>query len=202
MSDDNKEGAAEPVNEHGFVQPVPDHCDRITWRGHYYHLREATPPAVMPAAPSDAVWLIEDQDHFPRHRWLRIVEETKRAYLSWTEDANVAVRFCRRADAVGFQKLHVDFCALSIVTGHTFMDMPAALSQTQEEPAAGEQAGAVDRGDAVNLARNMLAVRDCESITSYGVRVLCEAVMTMDAALAAIAAPDAAIAAREQEDTQ
>lgn len=21
-----------------FVQPVPDHCDRVTWRGRYYHL--------------------------------------------------------------------------------------------------------------------------------------------------------------------
>jgi hypothetical protein len=25
-----------------FVQPVPDHCDRITWRNEYYHL----PPKV------------------------------------------------------------------------------------------------------------------------------------------------------------
>jgi|GEM_PF-4531587 len=22
-----------------FIQPVPDHCDRVTWRGRYYHLR-------------------------------------------------------------------------------------------------------------------------------------------------------------------
>lgn len=35
------------------------------------------------------------------------------------------------------------------------------------------------RSDAVNLARNMLEVRDCKGITSHGVRVLYEAVMQM-----------------------
>lgn len=35
-----------------FVQPVPSHCDRITWRGQYYHLPIAAPQpsagVVMP----------------------------------------------------------------------------------------------------------------------------------------------------------
>lgn len=26
-----------PATE-SYVQPVPDKCDRIVWRGHYYHL--------------------------------------------------------------------------------------------------------------------------------------------------------------------
>lgn len=56
----------------------------------------------------------------------------------------------------------------------------------------------VDRGDATNLARNMLTVHDCKGITSKGVRVLSEAVMAMDTALKALPAAavpsDAAIA--------
>lgn len=28
-----------------YVQQVPDHCDRITWRGSYFHLPIATPQA-------------------------------------------------------------------------------------------------------------------------------------------------------------
>lgn len=30
--------SAPVVDEHCYVQPVPDHCDRITWRNRYYHL--------------------------------------------------------------------------------------------------------------------------------------------------------------------
>ena len=33
----------------GFVQPVPDHCDRIVWRGSYYHL-----PITKSAEPVNA----------------------------------------------------------------------------------------------------------------------------------------------------
>jgi hypothetical protein len=29
---------AEPVASDSYVQPVPDHCNRITWRNRYYHL--------------------------------------------------------------------------------------------------------------------------------------------------------------------
>lgn len=38
---------AEPVASDNYVQPVPDHCDRITWRGQYFHLPLAAPPAVQ-----------------------------------------------------------------------------------------------------------------------------------------------------------
>ena len=32
----------------GYVQPVPDQCDRITWRGSYYHLPlEQLAPVVV-----------------------------------------------------------------------------------------------------------------------------------------------------------
>lgn len=33
-----------------FVQCVPDKCDRITWRGHYYHLPLQIPAASLPSA--------------------------------------------------------------------------------------------------------------------------------------------------------
>ena len=42
-----------------YVQPVPEKCDRIVWRGNYYHL----PPAAQAA---DSV--LEDAE---RWRWLR-----------------------------------------------------------------------------------------------------------------------------------
>lgn len=29
-----------------YVQPVPDHCDRITWRGSYFNLPITTPAAL------------------------------------------------------------------------------------------------------------------------------------------------------------
>jgi len=32
-----------------YVQAVPNHCDRITWRGSYYHLKEGAEAARQPA---------------------------------------------------------------------------------------------------------------------------------------------------------
>lgn len=72
----------------------------------------------------------------------------------------------------------------------------AALSAATP-PAAGESV-AVDRSDAVNLARNMLDHRNCKGITSYGVRVLCEAILKMDAALAT--PPAVSAEARDAEE--
>lgn len=44
------------------VQEVPDHCDRIVWKGHYYHLDNvAQLRAELAAAQLDAA----------RYRWLR-----------------------------------------------------------------------------------------------------------------------------------
>ena len=39
---------AQPVAETVFVQPVPDHCDRIVWRDRYYHLDTANNPLLVP----------------------------------------------------------------------------------------------------------------------------------------------------------
>lgn len=39
---------AEPVGAGNYVQPVPNHCDRIMWRGSYYGL----PFAAQPTAPA------------------------------------------------------------------------------------------------------------------------------------------------------
>lgn len=38
-----------------FVQPVPDKCDRITWRGSYYHLPLETPAPVAVVLPEHAI---------------------------------------------------------------------------------------------------------------------------------------------------
>lgn len=107
----------------GICKGNPELCDP-----HDCGDAHATPlPAqVQPAeqvGPDRQAWLIEGQDHFPLHRWLRIVDAGKDAYLQWEYDANLATHFARREDAIAFQKLHLDFCALSIVTGHTFLNV-------------------------------------------------------------------------------
>ena len=40
---------AEPTTS--YVQPVPDKCDRITWRGEYYHLPLAAPAQQVVEPP-------------------------------------------------------------------------------------------------------------------------------------------------------
>lgn len=45
-----------------YVQTVPDKCDRIVWRGHYYHLPinqtgEVQAKEVQPVAHSDSQWI-------------------------------------------------------------------------------------------------------------------------------------------------
>lgn len=55
-----------------------------------------------------------------------------------------------------------------------------------------------DRSAAVNLARNVLKFKADKTITAKGVRILCEAVIGMDAALAA--APDHPATAGDAED--
>ena len=57
-------------------------------------------------------------------------------------------------------------------------------------------AGDVDRADAVNLARNALTQYDC-AITKKGVRVLAEAVLSMDSALTTPQSTHAQPVARE-----
>jgi hypothetical protein len=56
---DAKDAAVEPLTT-SYVQPVPDKCDRITWRNRYYHL-----PLDTPAGPS------ADARDAARYRWLR-----------------------------------------------------------------------------------------------------------------------------------
>lgn len=41
--------AAQAVAGHCYVQPVPDHCDRVVWRNIYYHL--PTSPLTAQAVP-------------------------------------------------------------------------------------------------------------------------------------------------------
>ena len=71
-------------------------------------------------------------------------------------------------------------------TGFATDDFPAAIFDFARAVLAkwGSPvvAGDVDRADAVNLARNALTQYDC-AITKKGVRVLAEAVLSMDSAL-------------------
>ena len=71
-------------------------------------------------------------------------------------------------------------------TGFATDDFPAAILEFARAVLAkwGQPvvAGDVDRADAVNLARNALTQYDC-AITKKGVRVLAEAVLSMDSAL-------------------
>ena len=71
-------------------------------------------------------------------------------------------------------------------TGFDIDDFPAAIFDFARAALAkwGQPvvAGDVDRADAVNLARNALTQYDC-AITKKGVRVLAEAVLSMDSAL-------------------
>jgi hypothetical protein len=45
-----KQPSAAAPQTTSFVQPVPDKCDRITWRGRYYHLPLATSAAEVPVS--------------------------------------------------------------------------------------------------------------------------------------------------------
>lgn len=70
-------------------------------------------------------WLIEHEDHFPRHRWLRAYkyQGEHAGKLEWTEDSNTALRFARREDAVNFAWLHPDHCTLALITEHVWGDL-------------------------------------------------------------------------------
>ena len=74
--------------------------------------------------PIESGWLIEQENHFPRHRWLRVVVEltngVPRGRIDWTENAAVALRFSRRCDALAFAALHAEHCTLALLTSHSF----------------------------------------------------------------------------------
>ena len=70
--------------------------------------------------------------------------------------------------------------------------MQAAIDKWGQPAVAGD----VDRADAVNLARNALTQYDC-AITKKGVRVLAEAVLSMDSALTTPEPTQAQAGARE-----
>ena len=50
---------ARQVPTTNYVQPVPDHCDRITWRNRYYHLPLA---AALPYGPRPTFGAIGSRD--------------------------------------------------------------------------------------------------------------------------------------------
>jgi hypothetical protein len=63
-----KQALAAPVQEpltDGYVQQVPDKCDRIVWRNRYFHLPIATPPAAQPALVQDVSLIDEGKTAAP-----------------------------------------------------------------------------------------------------------------------------------------
>lgn len=79
-------------------------------------------PVERPAAAIESGWLIEHESHFPRHRWLRLLDIAHdgiaRAEITWTEDSSLALRFARRYDARLFALLHPGHCTLALLTEH------------------------------------------------------------------------------------
>jgi hypothetical protein len=78
-------------------------------------------------------WLIEDEDHFPKHRWLRAIKYVgdEKGTVEWTEDANLAIRFARRRDAVDFAWLFPNMTVMALITEHVFDD--GAAQETFDE---------------------------------------------------------------------
>lgn len=63
-------------------------------------------------------WLIEDTDRSHPPHWLRILRWTKSATVVWTDDASVALRFCRREDAENFWFLCPQPGIIPVITEH------------------------------------------------------------------------------------
>jgi hypothetical protein len=74
--------AQEPLTD-GYVQLVPDKCDRIVWRTRYFHLPIAnTPPAAQPAVP-DALTSADIQEHI---EYVAGWNECRQAMLEMTKN--------------------------------------------------------------------------------------------------------------------
>lgn len=75
-----------------YVQPVPDKCDRIVWRGHYYHLppAQAAESVLEDAARLDFLieqraYVVSDPDTCPGY-WLHFVhKETGKCWVQADE---------------------------------------------------------------------------------------------------------------------
>lgn len=69
-------------------------------------------------------WLIEAEEHLPRHEWLYVMSVSVlppfTAVLDWTCDSARALRFARKQDAVAFAQLHPSICTLALITEHTW----------------------------------------------------------------------------------
>jgi hypothetical protein len=77
-------------------------------------------------------WLVEHYYYSQPdgHRWLRIwingsVNGIPKAELTWTNEAQLALRFSRKQDAEHFALLHRDWCVLATVTEHGDMATPS-----------------------------------------------------------------------------
>lgn len=80
-------GAGTPVHELAFVQPVPSHCDRITWRGSYYHLPISASPEAAPAAMDEQRLVTAEEDAALRNAARSSSEVVARGRLAATPAA-------------------------------------------------------------------------------------------------------------------
>lgn len=85
---------------------------------------------------SATYWLIEHYDHNTPagHRWLRIwvtgsINGIDKAELTWTTDAQVALRFARKQDAELFALMHREWCVLATITEHADMAPDAGVME-------------------------------------------------------------------------
>ncbi|WP_348706420.1 hypothetical protein [Acidovorax soli] len=68
-----------------YVQPVPDKCDRIVWRGHYYHM-----PPTPPAQAADSV--LEDA--------ARLLRQILAASQDGDSDTHLSAHFVSRIETI------------------------------------------------------------------------------------------------------
>lgn len=233
MSDDNKEGAGVPVaylltRPSGFAWPLMPKDITPETRAVFEAdgarvepLFLATPPAVMPAAPSDAqiaelrarkAYAIGPAGYIDFARDVLALSQTMQPQAG----PSIFIDFKQATDLLAMFGGEPNEITLQVGEGHSgrgmyasYTDMPEegtiflgvsdqeAMPEPQAEPAAGEQAGAVARDAAIEL------------VSFYRKAVIealgggAEEVATMHAEqrrlVNALAAPGAAIAAREQE---
>lgn len=89
--------------------------------------------------------------------------------------------------AVGYRKPEADPLPVLLARQALENFVAALLAEDKQVKAKQSERTHVDRGDAVNLARNVLDIEiyKPQAVTPHGVKLLCEAVLRMDAALLA-----------------
>ena len=99
----------EPLTD-SFVQTVPDKCDRIVWRGSYYHLNASH---IQPEPPADVArdaeryrWLLENARATAEHwggRWSLVIDSPAPGKDASPEAINAAIDAAIEREILGGQ---------------------------------------------------------------------------------------------------